>query len=79
MPRRLILTTRSGKTMMKIIKLRHPDCVDCDGCTKAEEGILCKDCRFNRNTIMHREKTLCSKLHAWVEPCDYCAWGEVEE
>lgn len=71
--------------MIKVVRIVKPECYgcmgatfgDCKNCTdRACEVVLCKDCRFNRQTLMHREKTLCTKLHAWVEPYDFCAWGE---
>lgn len=71
--------------MIKVIKITKPECYkcfgasfgDCDDCdTKVSEVVMCKDCEFNRVAIMQREKTLCSKLHAWVEPYEFCAWGE---
>lgn len=75
--------------MIKIIKVTDPDCFkcfgasfgDCETCApKMKEIAMCKDCAFKDDDVMHREKLLCTKLHAWVEPCDFCAWGErIEE
>lgn len=74
--------------MIEIVKITNPDCNgcmgasfgDCQTCeTKTQQIVMCKDCEFNRVAIMQREKTLCSKLHAWVDPCDFCSWGERRE
>lgn len=77
--------------MMKVIKLSHPDCKDCMGasydprdcavCTRAEPVVLCKDCKHCQENVMWRTKNNCGLLHAWVEPFDFCSWGdsEVEE
>lgn len=76
--------------MIKVIRITDPDCDgcfgasfgDCPDCgTKCKEITLCKDCVHRDETVMHREKLLCTKLHAWVEPYEFCAWGdrEVEE
>lgn len=74
--------------MIRIVKVVDPDCSDCFGAsfgdcpdcgTRTSEFVVCKDCRFNSESMMFREKTLCRKLHAWVEPCDFCAWGERKE
>lgn len=52
------------------------DCPDCED--KCQEVVLCKDCNHKNENVMHREKLLCTKLHAWVEPYEFCAWGERE-
>ena len=76
--------------MIKVIRITDPDCDgcfgasfgDCPDCgTRCSEITLCKDCNFRNESVMHREKLLCTKLHAWVEPYEFCAWGdsEVEE
>lgn len=41
--------------------------------------VMCKDCVHCSETVMYREKLLCTNLHAWVEPVDFCAWGEEKE
>lgn len=73
--------------MIKVIKITNPDCNGCFGAsfgdcpeceTKCTEITLCKDCGFRNENVMQREKLLCTKLHAWVEPYDFCAWGERE-
>ena len=73
--------------MIEVLKITDPNCDgcfgasfgDCPDCTtRTQEITMCKDCRYNEQPIMWREKTLCKKLHAWVEPYDFCAWGEVE-
>lgn len=74
--------------MIKVIKITKPecykcfgasfgDCIDCD--VKTQEVTLCMYCNHKDKRIMHREKLLCKKLHAWVEPCDFCSWGERSE
>lgn len=73
--------------MIKVIRITDPDCNGCFGASfgdcpdcgkKCTEIVLCKDCEYNRKSVMAREKTLCRKLHAWVEPYDFCAWGDRE-
>lgn len=61
--------------MIRVIKINDLKCEQCVEGT-ATEVVLCKNCGFNRTTTMWREKTLCTKLHAWVEPYEFCAWGE---
>lgn len=74
--------------MIKIIRITKPECYqclgasfgDCSTCTdKVCEVTMCKDCKFQNEYIMHSEKLLCTKLHAWVEPTEFCAWGEERE
>lgn len=71
--------------MVRVVKIIDPDCNGCFGSSfndcpdcgvKCKEIVLCKDCKFNTETVMHREKTVCNKLCAWVEPYEFCAWGE---
>ena len=73
--------------MIKVIKITDPECYgcmgasfgDCETCTdRICEVVMCKDCKYNEQALMHREKTLCTKLHAWVEPYEFCAWGDRE-
>lgn len=73
--------------MIKVIKITDPECTGCMGAsfgdcadckTRTQEVTLCKDCSLRDESIMHREKLLCTKLHAWVEPYDFCAWGDRE-
>ena len=75
--------------MIKVIKVVDPECDRCIGasydpayCTECDRKIfeitLCMNCIHRNESIMHSEKLLCKKLHAWVEPCDFCAWGEGE-
>ena len=74
--------------MIKVIKITKPECYkcfgasfgDCPECTvRACEVTLCMNCKHKEDSVMWREKLLCTKLHAWVEPCDFCSWGEREE
>lgn len=71
--------------MIKVLRITHPDCNgcmgasfgDCDTCgVKTQEVTLCADCRYKADNVMHREKLMCKKLHTWVEPYDFCAWGK---
>jgi len=75
--------------MIKIIKITDPDCYRCIGasyrprdCSECEQKIIelpiCMECVHRNENVMRSEKLLCTKLHAWVEPCDYCAWGSKE-
>ena len=75
--------------MIKIIKIIEPECYECIGasynpqdCSECERKIkeitMCMECAHRNKSVMHREKLLCKKLHAWVEPCDFCAWGSKE-
>lgn len=74
--------------MIKIIKITDPDCIDCMGASvgdcatcsrRTSEVVLCMHCQYKQDSIMHREKLLCGKLHAWVQPTDFCAWGKKHE
>ena len=74
--------------MIRVLRITDPECDRCFGAsfgdcaeceTKTKEVTLCMNCKHNDKPVMWREKTLCKKLHAWVEPYDFCAWGEVEE
>ena len=72
---------------MLVIKITEPECLGCKGAsfgdcpnceTRTQEITLCMDCDYRDESVMYREKLLCKKLHAWVEPYDFCAWGEAE-
>ena len=73
--------------MFRVIKIIDPECNVCMGASynpndcaecdrKFSEVTLCMNCKHRNESIMHQEKLLCKKLHAWVEPCDFCAWGK---
>lgn len=74
--------------MIKVVKITDPDCADCKGVKEGDcatcsrrtgEVVLCMHCKHRRESIMRREKLLCNKLHAWVQPTDFCAWGSSKE
>lgn len=70
--------------MIRVIKIIDPECNICMGASynpnecdrKFSEVTLCMNCEHRNESIMNQEKLLCKKLHAWVEPCDFCAWGK---
>lgn len=74
--------------MIEVIRVT---CPNCDGCFGASFGdctdckvhfskvVLCKDCTHNRQDITLQDKSLCSKLHIWVESTGFCAWGKGEK
>ena len=75
--------------MIRVLKVVDPKCCECIGASynpmdcvdckrKITEITLCMNCTFRDESIMHREKLLCTKLHAWVEPYEFCAWGSKE-
>ena len=72
--------------MIKIIKIIEPEYIEklynsmeySELKQKIIEIPICMECVHRNENVMHREKLLCRKLHAWVEPCDYCAWGSKE-
>lgn len=52
---------------------------DCETCDKVVETevVQCHDCKYKaKNVIERRSVLMCTKLHAWVTPTDFCAWGE---
>ena len=81
--------------MTQIIKRVTRDCNGCIGasydpkfCETCEhervvetEYITCHDCKYKAKNVLERKNVLmCRKLHAWVKPTDFCAWGErIEE
>ena len=74
--------------MIRVIKITKPDCIGCMGASfgdcpsckvRTQEVTLCKDCEMKDENVMHREKYLCTRLHAWVEPYDFCSWSKKEE
>lgn len=74
--------------MIRVLRITDPNCLgcfgasfgDCDDCdTKVDEIVMCKDCEFNRIAIEQQGKTLCSRLHIWVEETDFCAWGRRDD
>ena len=54
------------------------DCLECKNSISTKEVVLCMKCVYRNENVMNDEKLLCTKLHAWVEPCDFCAWGSKE-
>ena len=54
------------------------DCLECNNRASVKEVVLCMECIHRNENVMRSEKLLCKKLHAWVEPCDFCAWGDKE-
>ena len=74
--------------MIQVIRITQPECVNCMGSTvgdcvncdiKTSKVTLCMHCKHRKETVMHSERLLCRKLHAWVEPTDFCAWGSSKE